>query len=265
MTKKNQQSIIDSMEGVSGLGMETVDPTQDLALSRIAIAHKLSPQVDEEQGAYIEGLKSGDLFDATLGENLGDSVEFIPVSYRKRWVEWGERSSQAGIVQVHSTPDILDKCQPGARRDPKMRFMSNGNEIRETAYFFGWLLEENGNRRDCYIAMSSTQLRKARAWMTLAKSELLEKSDGSQMVAPLFYRVYILSPRRETNAQGTWYGFNIQRSEKTIQDVAHKHLPLSDIVNEAKAINEAMDEHPLLVSGAINNNPKIGTGSEEAM
>ena len=263
MPKVKQLSILGSMETVSGLGMETVDPTQDLSLSRIAIAHKQSPQVDEEQGAFIEGLKPGEFFDATLGERLGTRIEFIPVSYRKRWPEWGDRAAQQGIVHIHTSPEILDKCQPGARSNPKMRFLENGNEIRETAYFFGWLLEENGARRDCYITMSSTRLRQARAWMTLAKSELLEKEDGSQIIAPLFYRVYIITPRREINPQGVWHGFNIQRSEKTIEDVAHKHLPLEDIITEAKAINESMDEHPLLTSGGTA--PQLQSGEEAAM
>lgn len=252
--------MIKEMEALAGLGMETVDPTADLALSRIAIAHQLSPQVDEDHADYIEGLKPGEFFDATLGIRHGKSLRFVPVAYRKRYVEWGDRKAQEGIISVHVSSDILDECQPGARRDPSLRFLNNGNEIRETAYFFGWLVEEGTLRRTlCYIAMSSTQLRRARNWMTLASSEMLEKADGTTMMAPLFWRIYNLTTRKETNAQGSWYSFNIARSDDTIEAVVSKSLPIADIINEAVTINNAMDEHPLLVPGATPAQLESGT------
>ena len=252
--------MIQELEGLAGMGMETVDPTSDLALSRVAIAHQLSPQVDEDENEYVDGLKPGEFFDATMGERLGRAIRFVPVAYRKRYVEWGDRKNQEGVIAIHETSAILDQCQPGARRDPRLRFMDNGNEIRETAYFFGWLIEESGQRRDCYIAMSSTQLRRARNWLTLARAEMLEKEDGSTMLAPLFWRIYILTTRRESNAQGSWYSFNIARSKDTIESLASKNLSIQEIIKEAVTINEAMQEHPLIASSG--NQKRLAAASD---
>ncbi len=43
----------------------------DLVLSRLAIAQKMSPELDAENAKFIDGLKEGDLFDTVTHENYG--------------------------------------------------------------------------------------------------------------------------------------------------------------------------------------------------
>ena len=63
----------------------------------------------------------------------------------------------------------------------------------------------------CFIPMASTQLKKARKWITLAASEKLKRKDGSEFTAPLFYRAYELGTASESNAQGEWAAWTVAR------------------------------------------------------
>ena len=257
---------LDALKKASGQGLETVDPTQDLALSRIAIAHSESDEVDEDNAKHIEGLKPGDIFDATFQKVLArysekESILFIPIVYRKRWPEWGDRQARKGIIEMHDSPDILDKCQPGARRNPKLRFLPNGNEVRETAYFFGWTWHPaTGIRRECYIPMSSKRLANARLWLDISSTELIPETDT---VAPFYFRVYELTTRKDFNAAGKWHIWKINRNVD-ITEVAKDSADLTKIMEEAEVINDIIDEHPILAPGRATGEIAAGSADDES-
>jgi hypothetical protein len=191
----------------AGAGMENVG-VSDLLVPRLAILQALSPQLKKKDASYIEGADLGDIADVGTGEIYKDGVVFLPVHYRKDYLEWAPRSSGKGLVNIHHDPSILDRCQ----RDEKNRpVLANGNYIAETAQFFG--LNLTADRRKCFIPMGSTQLKKARKWMTLATGEKLKRDDGTEFVAPLFYRTYELRSAEESNAEGEWAGWTINRGK----------------------------------------------------
>jgi hypothetical protein len=191
----------------AGAGMENVG-VSDLLVPRLAILQALSPQLKKKDSAYIEGAELGNIADVGTGEIFADGVVFLPVHYRKDYLEWAPRSSGKGLVNVHHDPAILDRCT----RDEKNRpTLPNGNYIAETAQFFG--LNLTADRRKCFIPMGSTQLKKARKWMTLATGEKLKRDDGTEFVAPLFYRTYLLETADESNAEGEWAGWTINRGQ----------------------------------------------------
>ena len=244
----------EELEELAGMGMETAG-ADDVALSRLAVAQLVSPQIVAGGPDSIDGLKAGEVFDATLGERLGESFLFLPVAYRKRWQIWGERSKKEGVLAVFDTPEILDECGPDARTNPKARILPSGHEVREAAFFFGWRLDDDGTKKgDAVIVMESTQLRTARLWLTLARGELLP----SGSMAPLFWRVYKLSTRRNANAQGTWWTWHVDRTEDTVLSLAGN---TADRLIEAQRVNEFIDEHPLVRVGHVNDALANGNGS----
>ena len=87
--------------------------------------------------------------------------------------------------------------------------MPNGNLISETAQFFGLNLTAEG--RKSFVPMASTQLKKARKWLTLATGEKLSRDDGSTYTPPLFYRAYHLTTAEESNSEGEWAGWRVER------------------------------------------------------
>jgi hypothetical protein len=131
---------------------------------------------------------------------------FLPVYYRKDYLEWAPRSSGQGLVNIHTDPSILDQCERNERNQP---VLPNGNYVAETAQFFGMNLTADG--RKSFIPMASTQLKKARKWLTLATGEKLKRADGSTFMAPIFYRTYLLSTAEESNNEGSWSGWKIDR------------------------------------------------------
>jgi hypothetical protein len=97
-------------------------------------------------------------------------------------------------------------------KDDKGRaVLPDGNYITETAQFYG--LNASANFRKCFLPMASTQLKKARRLLTLATGERLKRADGSEFVPPLFYRAYSLTTVPESNNEGNWMGWKVERAQ----------------------------------------------------
>lgn len=216
----------------NGYESVTVD---DLLVPRLNILQALSPQLKKSDAAYIKGAEAGDICDVGTGEVFKDGIKFLPVMYRKEFLEWAPRNTGGGLVNVHTDASILEQT---TRDDKNRPIMPSGNLISETAQFYG--LNLSANNRRCFLPMSSTQLKKARKFITLAMSEKLKRSDGSEYTAPLFYRSYDLSTAEEQNNEGTWYGWTIARAESVVEmgdypaNLVEECLAFRDVLNSRK-------------------------------
>ncbi len=223
-------------EEMAGAGMENVT-SSDVIVPRLTIAQGLSPQLSKSKPEFIKGAKIGDILDVGLGECFPDGILFLPVMYRKEYLEWGSRESGKGLVNIHKDPAIMDQCTKDEKTNAMM--LPNGNLVQQTAQFIGMNLTAGGRRS--FIGMASTQLKRARLWMTMATSERLKRSDGSEYQAPLLYRSYNLTTAEETNAKGTWSVWQINRGPA---------LPDLDIGRDWKEImRDASEFYRMLVAG----------------
>lgn len=195
----------DDFADYAGAGLENVRAS-DLLVPRLTILQALSPQVNKRKSEYITGAEAGMIADVGTGELFVDGLWFLPVQYRKDYLEWAPRDSGKGLVAVHTDPAILDATSRNDRNQP---VLPNGNYIAETAQFFG--LNLSAGRRWSFIPMTSTQLKRARKWNTLATGEKLKRPDGSEFTPPLFYRTYNLAVSEESNAEGDWFGWRVDR------------------------------------------------------
>jgi len=59
------------------------------------------------------------------------------------------------------------------------------------------------------IAMTSTQLSKARKWVSQMKQRRVKNSAGAMVEAPMFLFKYRLKTVAEQNDRGSWYGWSI--------------------------------------------------------
>lgn len=192
-------------EAHAAAGMEDVS-SKDVIIPRLTLLQTLSPQLNKKKGEYIEGADIGMICDLGTGDLFPDDLLFLPVHYRKDFLEWAPRSTGKGLIAIHTDPRVLDTC----KKDEKNKMvLPNGNYIAETAQWFG--LNLSAGRRPCYIPMTSTQLKRSRKWMTMAIGEKLVRADGSEFAAPLFYRVYRLSSATDSNAEGEWATWVINR------------------------------------------------------
>jgi hypothetical protein len=189
---------------VAGAGLQKVT-AKDLIIPRLVILQKLSPQLDKKKAEYVEGAEPGDICDVSTGETWKAPIIFLPVMFAKHWLEWWPRATGKGLAAIHDSDAILDKCT----RDEKNRPFLNGNRIAETAQFFGFNV--TGGMRPCFIPMASTQLKKSKKWLQLATSEKLQRADQSEYTPPLFYRSYLLNMVEESNNDGEWIGWKVDR------------------------------------------------------
>lgn len=188
----------------AGAGLENVS-AKDILIPRLTIIQALSPQLIKSKPEYDATAKVGDIYDVGLMERLGEEITFLPILYKKEWLEWYPRSTGKGLARIHPTDAILAHTELDDRGRP---VMENGNYIAETMQFYG--LNLSAENRLSFIPLASTQLKKGRQWLTMSTSEKVEGENG-MFVPPLFYRAYVLTTQPESNSEGNWMGWKIER------------------------------------------------------
>ena len=226
----------------AGQGMDTVT-ANDLLIPRLLIAQKLSPQLKKRDPQFIKGAKEGDICDAALGLNF-DEVDFLPVIFRKKWIEWAPRSSKKGIINIYDDNRILAACTV----DERGRTKHGENLVVETAQFYGFRCMDDGDMVQSFIAMAATQLKKARRWMSMATSKKLTRPDGSKFTAPLWYTVYNLNgSSEENNDEGDWRGWVIEPDLPILEWCEKAGLKFEEIRPEIIGFHDAV------AAGTITN------------
>jgi hypothetical protein len=230
-------------------GFENVT-SKDLIIPRLTILQGLSPQVTQGKPEFDPEAKVGDVYDVGLQERFPNGVVFIPVLYSKAYLEWAPRNSGKGLQGIHTDDKILDDTEQDDKGRPTLK---NGNYIVETSQLYG--INVTAAFRKCFLPMSSTQLKKARRLLTLATSEKLQRADGSEFTPPLWYRSYSLTTVPESNAEGSWMGWKIERGQ-ALNEFPNWQQHLADI----KAFRESLvkGEAKGDLSGVDGDRPATG-------
>lgn len=257
---KAQQTALDTQsmfEGHAGSGLENVGKN-DILIPRLTILQALSPQLAKRDALYIEGAQAGDICDVGVSDIFEPPVIFLPVHFNKVWIEWAPRESGKGLVEIHPTDDIMAEATEDDRR---RAVLPSGNYVAETAQVFGFNL--SAGRRKCFISFASTQLKKARKWNTLALSEILTRPDGTEFTPPFFYRTYKLGTGDESNNQGNWVGWTVNRGEK-LEDLGdgwqNTFRSAVEFADQIKAGEAKADQSDLEAEPSAG-----GSGDSEAM
>lgn len=190
-----------------GTGLENVT-TDDTSIPYLTILQALSPQLNKNDAKYVEGSEQGNLYNTGL-EDTYDGEKgalVVPCFYQKRYVEWVPRENGGGKVKDHMSKDILAEC---TKNDRGQFILQNGNQIVETAYF--WCIictEDESEWSTAVIGMSSSQLSKAKKWVTQLQARKIEHN-GKLENAPMFAYKYRVKTKFEQNDRGSWYGYSI--------------------------------------------------------
>ena len=217
-------------------GLEDVT-AQDLLTPRLTILQKLSPQLDDQNAAFIEGAKAGQICNTALATSY-DKVIFIPCQYRKAWVEWAPRSEGRGIVQVHESAEVLKRC---TYVDGKP--MLDDNSIVETAQFYGLQCLIDDGLQPAFIAMTSSQLKAAKKWLHIAMSSVIkvkENNGWKKTPAPLYAYGYELTTQVQTNKQGSWYGWAISRADDVSALAKVVKVPADQVVDQCQSFRQSV-------------------------
>ena len=212
VVKKQEGALVNaSFEEMSGLGFAETT-TQDMSIPFLRILGAQSPQVDESDGAYVEGAKGGMLYNTVTNTVTSgkEGMLVVPCYYNRRYVEWKPRTEGGGYVASYLPDDPI--VPTAVRNDKNEEVLPNGNLLTNTAQHFVMLVEGDQYSR-CLITMSSTQLKKSRRWLSQMNAMTAMGKNGPYTL-PMMSQFYTLTTVPEQNDLGKWYGWAIARERQ---------------------------------------------------
>lgn len=197
-------------EAFANEGLESVS-AQDLSIPYLRILAQLSPQVNKRDGAYVQGAEAGMIYNTVENAVYSgeDGVSVIPCYYRRVYVEWKPREKGGGYVATYGSDDPILKTT--YKDDRGNDILPNGNLLTNTAEFYVLMLDTDGSPRRCLITMTSTQLKKARKWLTQMQTNTARGKNGNMFVMPMMSHIYTLSTVEERNDKGSWFGWEVSK------------------------------------------------------
>jgi hypothetical protein len=199
----------DKFQQMANVGFEEVS-TDDLAIPFVRILQSTSKQVKKSEGAYVDGATEGMIYNNVLNKvyNGDDGIEVVPCYYYRRYVEWVPREDGGGYVQAFLPGDnIINTTQKNDQG--KDVLAESGNYLENTAHFFCIYIDPELGAQKALIPMSSSQLKKSRKWLSNTQTFRGTSKDGKQYFLPMFSQVYTLTSIPESNAKGSWMGWEI--------------------------------------------------------
>ena len=243
-TKSNLPAGWEDMANDAGAGLGNTT-SADYAIPFVSILQALSPQLNKQDGAYIKGAESGQVFNsvtkATVEGEVG--IRVVPVAYVFKNVEWKPREQGGGFVAAYTR----EESPRDVTRDDRGRdILSNGNLLTATAYYYCLLLHDDGSFEQAVISMSSTQLKKSRTWNSMM-SQIKLRGPKGLFTPPTYSHIYRLKTVPESNNNGNWYGWAIS-NEGMLDDrdiyVAAKEFSASVLSGAVEAKHTTVDAAP---------------------
>jgi hypothetical protein len=231
----------------------------DLAIPFIRVLQKGSPEVNPRDSKYVEGAEIGDFFNTVTRETYDgqEGIVVVMAAYTKSFIEWRTRDAGGGFVADHgANEDALKKTT----RDDRGRDMTpEGTQItRNALYFIKLVNPETGDATSVALALSSTQLKKARQWNTIIANQRIRNPtdpDAAPITPRPYYMSYRLTTVPESNDKGDWMGVKIEPYKPTLE------LPHGD-----QLYLSAKDAERLFLQGALKTTPiqdSVGADDDE--
>jgi hypothetical protein len=225
----------------AGDGFEGMD--QDcFAIPYLVVLQKTSPQCDDMSGKFIDGARPGDLYNTVTGKIYKgkDGVEVIPCGFTHKYNLWApNRGGFHGFV----TPAEYLTMNKEKRTNDKGKVEEvdvDGNIITNTMEHYVTIVNSDGTTEPALFTMTSTQLKKSKAWNTMSQA-ICGKTK------PSYSQVYRVTTVPESNDFGSWAGIKIDHSHQ-ITDItqyeAAKDFAKMVKTGEAKASSLDNDDLP---------------------
>ena len=204
-TKKEGALATFDMEADANKGAQNISQ-EDLALPFLKILGQLSPEVNKTHGKYVEGAEPGKIIN-TVSNELYDSIDVLPVFYKRQYIEWQDRGTSTGApVAIHEADsDIVSTTT----RDKSYKDrLPNGNYLENTANHFVILMGDSPTT--ALISMKATQLKVSRKWNSMMMGLKMQGKNG-MFTPPTYSHIYKLKTVQQSNDKGTWFGWDVSR------------------------------------------------------
>ena len=203
--KKEGALAVNIFEADANKGSQNISQ-EDLALPFLKILGQLSPEVNKRDGKYVEGAEPGKIIN-TVTNQLYDSVNVVPVFYKRQYIEWQDRGTSSGApVAIHEAgSDLINQTKRDASYKDRL---PNGNYLENTANHF--VLQLGDNPQTALISMKSTQLKVSRKWNSMMMGIKMQGKNGL-FTPPTYSHIYTLSTVQMSNDKGTWVGWDVAK------------------------------------------------------
>ena len=217
-SKKEVALAVNIFEADANQGAQNISQ-EDLALPFLKVLGQLSPEVNKRDGKYVEGAEPGKIIN-TVSNELYDSINVLPVFYKRQYVEWQDRGTSTGApVAIHEADsDIVSQTT----RDKSFKDrLPSGNYLENTANHFVILLGDSPTT--ALISMKATQLKVSRKWNSMMLGIKMQGKNGL-FPPPTYSHIYNLKTVQMSNDKGTWFGGDVSKvgpvSDKGVYDIA---------------------------------------------
>ena len=217
-TKKEGALATNLFEADANKGAQNISQ-EDLALPFLKVLGQLSPEVNKRDGKFVEGAEPGKIINTVTSE-LYDTVNIVPVFYKRQYVEWQDRGQSTGApVAIHDPDsDIVGTTT----RDKSYRDrLPNGNYLENTANHFVILLGKSPTT--ALVSMKATQLKVSRKWNSMMMGIRMQGKNGL-FTPPTYSHIYNLKTVQMSNDKGTWFGWDVSKvgpvTDKSVYDTA---------------------------------------------
>ena len=249
-----------------GAGFEN-QSSEDISVPFIEVVQSNSPEV--ESGAA----KPGDILCRATGEiwKGDEGIAFVPATTQHVVVEWVPREKGGGIVTSHAMNDPLISQVRETQPLGKYRHPTNGNDLIETFYVYGLLVDAAGNGNPAVLAFSSTKIKPYKDWQYRARSIVIALPDGRKLTKlPLFSHRYRLTTISQENTKGKFKNWLVKFDGENAE--AARIAPGDLIYVTAKQlgldVNEGKKVADVSTAGAqdeVDSTPRRGsTDAEDA-
>lgn len=190
-----------------GRGSEDVNH-DDLIIPRVEQAQGLSPCLKKKDPSYIEGIELGDLYNNVTRENYGQSIEIVPVVFKKEWLIWKDQDEGGGFFGAFETEKLAQEAL-SLIEDENHDFL----EIVDTAQHFCLIIHEDGRREEVVFSMNKSKMKASRQLNSLVRI-----NGGDR-----FSRRYYVANKDDTNKKGQEYQTVVISNIGYVDEDTYKH------------------------------------------
>ena len=205
--------------------------SSEMQIPFVRLLQALSPQLNKKKSEYIEGAAAGDAFNNVTNQYWdGEAgIDVVVCCQTTKYLEFVPRDMGGGFKgEIAPNNPLLQQ----AMRQGSKELLPNGNELVKSDQHFCLILDEDGSFQPVVIDMKSTQLKVSRRWKTqIAMQKIKNPKTGQLVTPPVFATVWKLRSVEESNDQGSWANWTIERVG-LVED--------RSIFQEAKAFRESV-------------------------
>lgn len=222
----------------AGAGFDN-QTSEDIAIPFLEVLQPGSPEV---QGEDAKG-KSGMIINKSTGEVYSgrDGITFIPAYTQHLLVEWVPRDNGGGLVGQHAIDSDLAKKVRAEQPLGTYKHPDNGNDLVETFYVYGVLVDENGSPLPAVIAMSSTKIKPYKDWQFKIRSIVIPLDNGAKLTSaklPLWAFAWKLATVFVEKNGYKWYNWTTAFAGTNAKDSMVK--PGTELYLAAKSVYEGI-------------------------